>query len=385
MTSQESFDAELGRWFDRQDPPRHAEHLVEPIMATVAVTDQRSAKPWVGAVLTMAAAAVLVGLILTRGLLTGPVGGPDVPPPPGSTSRMPEGTITIPIKGSRSFEQPLGVVTMTPSTVWVEAWRENVLIDRATNAEIARVSGAYVPAFAGDLVWSFVDSDPDAPTCCPPGILSALDPATGEIQRELPSVTGYRVALDGDFAWVTDDQTLRRVDLASGAVLTTVDLPDGWMEPIVAEGSVWVLGPDSLHRVDPDLGSVIATIEITDPQDVTAGEGGIWVKTNPEGPSYLEEESTLVRVDPATNEVAATLHGFGLQQSFGGLVVADGLVWAASAGGLSRVDPATNGIVDVTTLPWDNYWGIGVDDDEVWLSGDHSHNLYRIPVASIGR
>jgi hypothetical protein len=385
MTIQDSFDAELERWFDRQDPPRSAEHLVEPILSTVAVTDQRGSRQWIGVALTMAAAAVLVGVFLARGLLPAPVGGPDVAPPPESSrSRLPEGTVTIPI--GVPWDRPLGAITLTPSTTWVEIHHANVLIDRATNTEIGRVPGAYVPAYGGGFVWAFVDLQREAPECCPPGILTALDPATGEELRQLPGVTGHRIALDGANAWVTDEQTLRHVDLSSGEILATVDLPDGRMQPIVAHESVWVLGSDELYRIDPASASVIATIEIATAQEAVASADAIWVKTDPGDVwAVTDEESTLVRVDPDRNQVVATLRGFGLQKSFGGLMVADGLVWTPSPGGLTRVDPATNEIADVTTLPWDNFWGIAVDDGELWLSGDHTQQVHRIPVSSIGR
>ena len=68
-------------------------------------------------------------------------------------------------------------------------------------------------------------------------------------------------------------------------------------------GSIWVpsCGTHSLTRIDPATGKTIADIT-ADPANseggITVGAGSIWIVTKP---------STLVRVDPKTNAVSATI------------------------------------------------------------------------------
>ena len=103
-------------------------------------------------------------------------------------------------------------------------------------------------------------------------------------------------------------------------------LPD-W--PLAAFGSIWVLAPDlplhidggkpNLVRIDPATNEIVATIELPDRlcQGFVASDDAIWVCA----------ADALVRVDPATNEITGTVPIKGAQAfyrpAFGG-----GMVWA---------------------------------------------------------
>src|SRR5262249_13805454 len=105
------------------------------------------------------------------------------------------------------------------------------------------------------------------------------------------------------------------------------------------------------------------------PQSVVATPGAIWVANHHSG--------TLVRIDPATNAIAATIAL--TDPGPGGLqpLATDGTsVWTASASDntLWRIDAATNQVIASTTITpetSDAYGicgGIGVDSTGVWVS-----------------
>ena len=59
-------------------------------------------------------------------------------------------------------------------------------------------------------------------------------------------------------------------------------------------------------------------------------------------------EQQVLRVDPASNTVAATIEG--ISETLGvGVAVGGGWVWAVVPTGIGRIDPAKNEIVD--TIP----------------------------------
>ena len=84
---------------------------------------------------------------------------------------------------------------------------------------------------------------------------------------------------------------------------------------------------------------MIGTIKaISEPRGIAAGEGGVWVG------SYAVH-NTLVRIDPTSNQVVATIKGdgFGFLE---GVATYRGGVWVASTGGwVLKIDPKTNRIV----------------------------------------
>jgi hypothetical protein len=77
----------------------------------------------------------------------------------------------------------------------------------------------------------------------------------------------------------------------------------------VGYGSVWVsvndFGTDrersSIVRVDPTTNKIVATIPVGSAGRVTAGAGAIWVL------EHEDDQTVLVRIDPRPNEVVARI------------------------------------------------------------------------------
>jgi streptogramin lyase len=150
------------------------------------------------------------------------------------------------------------------------------------------------------------------------------------------------------------------------AATTTVG-PDGAVRSVVyGEGAVWVAvtgepsGGGTVLRIDPRTDEVVAAIPVAavpgwevGGAGLTIGAGSVWVTGSVEdlADPPIGTDAVLVRIDPATNEVAATIPlGDG---SGGDVAVDEGGVWVVIGGDergqLVRVDPATNEVV--ATIP----------------------------------
>jgi streptogramin lyase len=88
----------------------------------------------------------------------------------------------------------------------------------------------------------------------------------------------------------------------------------------------------------PPGGHIAAAIpDPASPVGVEAGFGSVWVANGPAG--------TIIRIDPASNKVVATIHA---GRPVCCLAFGDGAVWAASLAtdAVVRIDPAANSVVD---------------------------------------
>ena len=211
------------------------------------------------------------------------------------------------------------------------------------------------------------------------GTVSRIDLRSGERAgppiRVAPATKGspaLAVAPAGSSVWVSSfaSSTLTRVSAAStrsspravvassgqtaaakagelprgGKVVARIPLGRGAPAPLgggalaVGEGAVWAMSENesTLMRIDPARNAVVARIKVSAPEEAAAGDGAVWL-------SY-PSENKLSRIDPATNKVTATIH-VGPQPA--GIAVSPAAVWVANAGGpsVSRIDPATNRVV----------------------------------------
>jgi YVTN family beta-propeller protein len=194
--------------------------------------------------------------------------------------------------------------------------------------------------------------------------------------------SGIAVAPSG--VWVTNwgDNTLSRIDPVTNGVLQTLPLAlTGHAGPEAiawGDGSLWVTTTEydasgkplagSLVRVDPASGQVQATIPIgRDAHDIAVTPTAVWV------PAYAD--STLARIDPATNAVVASIPVCQRTQEVTtfvsypvGVASGFGSVWASCEdGALLRIDPATNGVV--TTIKTQDTGGYVVaTPTAIWMT-----------------
>jgi hypothetical protein len=133
-----------------------------------------------------------------------------------------------------------------------------------------------------------------------------------------------------------------------------------------AAGGVWVAGQGALLRIDPQTNRVVATIPTPltgQLASVAFGEGVVWVTSG-------QANGVVYRIDPASNRVTAAISVPG--GAFG-IAVAAGTVWVTQflsepdPGVVVRIDAHTNKLLPPVEVP--NMPGIiRVGLDAVWVT-----------------
>lgn len=112
---------------------------------------------------------------------------------------------------------------------------------------------------------------------------------------------------------------------------------------------------------------ITAEIPLLDPGSdfvvggITFGAGSAWV-----GLSRGKAASSLVRIDPATNAIAAEIP-LPAATWRKRIAATDDAVWLASFGLLERIDPTTNTVVAKVALPDRSISAITADETAVWV------------------
>ena len=131
--------------------------------------------------------------------------------------------------------------------------------------------------------------------------LSALDPASGTVQRSLDVAAHAGTAFDGQHLFQIAEDRIQKIDPKTGQVLATIPAPGNGGDSGLAwaEGTLWVgeYRGRKIHQVDPETGKVLRTIEsnrfVT---GVTWVDGELWHGT------WEGDDSDLRRIDPQTGE-----------------------------------------------------------------------------------
>jgi streptogramin lyase len=191
-----------------------------------------------------------------------------------------------------------------------------------------------------------------------PGRIDRIDPGTNAVTDSVtigPTTdlyNGISVSVDGLWATNSDAALLNRVDTAPLAV--AADIPAGSAPKGVlanADG-VWVadVHGGTVLRFDPATNKVVATVTLgptgaSGPNWLAEGLGSIWVD--------IPNNSTIARIDPVANTVQATIHvptGF---TPCGGLAISNDAAWVTSCSNgalMARVDATSNTVVATVDL-----------------------------------
>jgi streptogramin lyase len=107
---------------------------------------------------------------------------------------------------------------------------------------------------------------------------------------------------------------------------------------------------------------------------IAADDTAVWV--------YNGESGNVIRVDPKTNRVVATIFvGLGCTPGVmcGNVVIDQGAVWVASgaASQVTRIDPQTNRVVDTISLGQNSGPTVAVTPGVVWVSSFTYNSLVR--------
>ncbi|WP_275976856.1 DUF5074 domain-containing protein [Polyangium aurulentum] len=136
--------------------------------------------------------------------------------------------------------------------------------------------------------------------------MAAIDPASGQIVRELGVPAYAGTAFDGEYLWQIADDRIQKVDPKSGRVVATLPAPAHGRDSGLtwAEGMLWVgeYRARKIHQIDAKTGAVLRTIEsdrfVT---GVSWVDGELWHGTS-EG-----EQSEIRKIDPESGEVLERL------------------------------------------------------------------------------
>ena len=222
-------------------------------------------------------------------------------------------------------------------------------------------------------------------------------PLTGEpiVSARIPVRDGLAagsLAVGAGAVWVgleegiIDDHrggSIGRIDLATNEIVAEIPLEGGspWSGGRIAatDQAVWVTGDHEVVRIDPATNEVAAVVELVDRgiAAIAADATAVWALTTvPASDGGGEFAGRLVRIDPRSNAIVADIplgsYPVGLDNE---LRLGAGSVWllgvrfseaesAEYGSDLLRVDPATNTIV--ARIPVHGVH-MAVGPDEVWV------------------
>jgi hypothetical protein len=199
-------------------------------------------------------------------------------------------------------------------------------------------------------------------------------PPGAEVVASVPAGGTGGVGIGAGSVWVSDRTSgLLRIDPTTNTQVDTIERVLGGA-PVVGEGAVWVPSGtpfyNSLLRVDPEAHTFIKipTGPSADewPTAAVVTPGAVWVGNHHGGP--------VVRVDPRTNKVVATIPWSG--PTLGGIyhMATDGsTVWVTGTRttDAAEIDVATNAIVRRIDVPTGTCGGLDVDASSVWVASGY--------------
>jgi streptogramin lyase len=200
---------------------------------------------------------------------------------------------------------------------------------------------------------------------------SVIDPRRNTLSFTLavgPQASRRRgLAVSAEAVWVTNRDSVSRIDPQSRTVTATIPLPGGdafdASDIAAGYGSIWVTGLDSsrLVRISPETNAVIASVTVPSASSVTMAAGHVWVAS--------QRQKKLVQLEPATNAVVGEV---ALDLAPDRITANDRSLWVSHSEGnaVSRVDPVT------AARSWTTRLRVGIccpfflagDGDSVWVT-----------------
>jgi hypothetical protein len=197
-------------------------------------------------------------------------------------------------------------------------------------------------------------------------------PASNRAAGPFTSGVWQDVGMGARSLWVTDfdRDVVRRLDPATGRLRAIIRLPrgSGPAGVVEANGAIWVAAErgGTLLRIDPATNRVAATIVLAPPgargpRSVAAGFGSLWVAS----PGL----SAVFRIDPAAGRIRAIIR-FPISMSpCGGIAVGTRAVWVGGCfegSRVGRISPRTNKLASVLEVAGETAQ-LRAQGDSVWF------------------
>jgi virginiamycin B lyase len=210
------------------------------------------------------------------------------------------------------------------------------------------------------------------------GTLTKIDPHRDIIVANFHLSPGQLgpTAVSPEAVWTAnkDANSVTRIDPATGAVVATIPVPKTPTSIAFGADSVWVCsqtgGAMGLTRIDPVMNRIVAQIDV----GASAGYQCDWVQfSSLTGALWIvafdpltQREDVIERIDPATNQVRATIH---LQDNIQtSLAIGATDVWACNESTLYRVDAQTAHVKGSLPLGANACSGMLLSSASLWLA-----------------
>ncbi len=258
-----------------------------------------------------------------------------------------------------------------------------IRIDPATNEVTATIP------LPDRLCQGFTASE-DAIWACAADALVRIDPATNTITDTVP-ITGaqsaYRPAAGGGYLWFLgsgDFVADTVIALDEGAKSTRTFAQSGTVGGMTyAFDALWLTipGEGAVVRFDPVTEETeVLTTDLPNPKGIVAGADSLWVSLHgANDDSASAGDTQLVRIDPESGNVTAEFAIGGSPQAGVEAWAGDEAVYVRSTTPwMVRIDPATNEIAETITSDQSVQGPLTVAFDSIWTVNLEHPNVFRL-------
>lgn len=213
----------------------------------------------------------------------------------------------------------------------------------------------------------------------------ALSPADATATARVAAAQATLAAMDAVGATATAEAAASATAawVPPPAIIATIPVGRQPWDLAFGAGSIWVPngGDGTVSRIDPATNEVVATIEISptsddSPVSVAVRGNAVWVTS--------AADQTLVRIDPATNQIVQTIpvtSGDGGALALDGLAVGEQALWVT---GLTpeviRIDPTSGEVVARIQVDNSGAFKIALTETALWVQSRTT--IYRIDPAT---
>jgi DNA-binding beta-propeller fold protein YncE len=210
------------------------------------------------------------------------------------------------------------------------------------------------------------------------------------------SSTPRLVAVTPAGVWILAEHAIQRLDVTTNTVSATIALPDVPISVVADADAVWVVlaatgevthvenvpRTGTLVRIDPATNQIAASIPLDSahPVQATVANTELWV-TAFEPTMGAPAEQRIVRVDREAGRVTATITVPWIAISGGDLTAGAGALWHVRNGAVARFDPATGNVI-ATVRVAGNTDHVAFGADAVWITDQSDGRVYRIDPAT---